>query len=146
MDWKTFNPLTWTPEHWAGPVPFGLGEQRPNNYLEMTRAMWESRDNLEYAWKVLNDGVCDGCALGTSGLKDFTLKGPHLCNIRLRLLRLNTVGQMDTELLWDVVRLEGKSSAELRELGRLPYPMLRKRGQFKQGDAVIGLRKTKPEA
>ncbi|MBC7645510.1 MAG: FdhF/YdeP family oxidoreductase [Pseudopedobacter sp.] len=129
MDWKTFNPLTWTPEHWAGPVPFGLGEQRPNNYLEMTRAMWESRDNLEYAWKVLNEGVCDGCALGTSGLKDFTLKGPHLCNIRLRLLRLNTVGQMDTELLWDVVRLEGKSSAELRELGRLPYPMLRKRGQ-----------------
>ena len=129
MDWKTFNPLTWTPEHWAGPVPFGLGEQRPNNYLEMTRAMWESRDNLEYAWKVLNEGVCDGCALGTSGLKDFTLEGPHLCNIRLRLLRLNTVGQMDTELLWDVVRLEGKSSAELRELGRLPYPMLRKRGQ-----------------
>ena len=24
--------------------------------------------------------------------------------------------------------------------------LLRKRGQFKQGDAVIGLRKTKPEA
>jgi len=129
MDWKSFNPLTWTPEHWASPVPFGLGEQRPNNYLEMTRAMWESRDNLEYAWKVLNDGVCDGCALGTSGLVDYTLEGPHLCNIRLRLLRLNTVGQMDTELLWDVVRLEGKTSAELRELGRLPYPMLRKRGQ-----------------
>jgi len=129
MDWKSFNPLTWTPEHWASPIPFGFGEQRPNNYLEMTRAMWESRDNLEYAWKVLNDGVCDGCALGTSGLVDYTLEGPHLCNIRLRLLRLNTVGQMDTELLWDVIRLEGKSSTELRELGRLPYPMLRKHGQ-----------------
>ena len=81
----------WTPELWASLKPFGIGEQHSNNYWEVFRAIWENRDKLEYAYRILNDGVCDGCSLGTSGMHDWTLTGNHLCNIRLRLLRLNTM-------------------------------------------------------
>ena len=117
------------PRHWASWKPFGLGFQRPNNYLELTRALWENRDDLPRAWRILNEGVCDGCALGTKGLQDWTLSGPHLCNIRLRLLRLNTMPPLEVSALRDVSSLAAKSSAELRELGRLPHPMLRKHGE-----------------
>ncbi|HEU4740519.1 MAG TPA: FdhF/YdeP family oxidoreductase [Meiothermus sp.] len=118
----------WMPELWVSRVPFGVGEQKPNNFLEVFRAAWENRDNLEYAYRILGDGCCDGCALGTYGMRDWTIRGIHLCNVRLRLLRLNTMGPLDGRVLEDVSSLEGKTSAELRELGRLPYPMLRKRG------------------
>ena len=46
-----------------------------------------------------------------------------------RLLRLNTAPAMDVELLADVRELEGKRNTELHKLGRLPYPMLRRRGE-----------------
>jgi molybdopterin-dependent oxidoreductase alpha subunit len=118
----------WTPQHWASWKPFGLGEQYPNNYWEVFRAAWQSRDQLPYAWKILNNGVCDGCALGTTGMKDWTQDGIHVCNVRLRLLRLNTMPAMDYHLLEDLSQLKGKSNAELRELGRLPYPMVRHQG------------------
>jgi len=49
----------------------------------------------QYAWDVLNKGVCDGCALGTTGMKDWTLDGTHLCLVRLNLLRLNTMDAFD---------------------------------------------------
>jgi len=119
----------WTPEHWASLVPFGFGEQRPNNYAELWRALVENRDELGFAWRILSQGVCDGCALGTKGMTDWTLPGVHLCNIRLRLLRLNTMPALDPKILADVAPLRAKSSAELRELGRVPYPMMRKRGE-----------------
>ena len=118
----------WTPSNWASPIPFGLGEQGPNNFYEVFRAGWENKDELAYAWRILNDGVCDGCALGTSGMKDWTLDGPHLCNIRLRLLRLNTLPALDVSLLNDAATLGVMKSAELRDLGRIPYPMIRAKG------------------
>ncbi len=118
----------WTPKNWATWKPFGLGEQYPNNYWEVFRAAWLSRDRLGYAWDVLNKGVCDGCALGTTGMKDWTLDGLHVCNVRLRLLRLNTMSAFDPAILADVEPLKRKKSAELREMGRLPYPMIRRRG------------------
>ena len=108
--------------------PFGIGEQRPNNFGEVSRAMWENRDRAGYAWRILNEGVCDGCALGTKGLRDWTIDGVHLCNIRLRLLRMNTMPAFDPALLDDVEGLRGRSSAELRALGRLPRPMVRRAG------------------
>jgi len=119
----------WTPSNWASWKPFGMGEQRPNNYAEILRTISENRDELRYAWRILNEGVCDGCALGTTGLKDWTLDGVHLCNIRLRLLRLNTMGALDTGGLRDVETLRAKSGAELRDLGRIPYPMVRRKGE-----------------
>ncbi len=108
--------------------PFGIGEQRPNNFGEVSRAMWENRDRAGYAWRILNEGVCDGCALGTKGMRDWTMDGVHLCNIRLRLLRMNTMPAFDPALLEDAEGLRGRSSAELRALGRLPRPMVRRAG------------------
>jgi molybdopterin-dependent oxidoreductase alpha subunit len=118
----------WTPELWASWKPFGLGEQYPNNYWEVFRAIWQSREQLPYAWRILNQGVCDGCALGTTGMQDWTQDGIHVCNVRLRLLKMNTMAAMDWHLLEDVAPLRQRSGAELRDLGRLPYPMVRHRG------------------
>lgn len=122
--------IGWTPALWASWKPFGIGEQRPRNFREVFRAIWQNRRQLGHAWRILDQGVCDGCSLGTIGLKDWTLEGIHLCNIRLRLLQLNTMGEMDPELLSDVGLLRGKSNAELQSLGRLPYPMLRRRADL----------------
>jgi hypothetical protein len=119
----------WTPKNWASLKPFGIGEQRPNNYMEIVRAIRENAGELPYAWRILTQGVCDGCALGTTGLHDWTLDGVHLCNIRLRLLRLNTMGVLDSSLVDDVESLRKLTSAELLDLGRLPWPMVRRRGE-----------------
>jgi molybdopterin-dependent oxidoreductase alpha subunit len=117
------------PSLWAGWMPNGLGQIKPNHYIEMLKAARENRGELSFAWRILRDGVCDGCALGTTGLRDFTMKGIHLCTVRLNLLRLNTMPALDVSALSDVRALANKSGAELRALGRLPYPMLRKRGE-----------------
>ncbi len=123
------NPLKWRPSTWAGLIPNGLGHVKPNHYLEMAKVIWENRDQLPYAWRILNRGVCDGCALGTTGLKDFTLDGVHLCTVRLNLMRLNTMGPLDVSLLENVAQLAGKPAGDLRRLGRLPYPMVWRRGE-----------------
>ncbi len=109
-------------------IPFGLGEVKPTHFRDMLGIVWKNRDNLPYAWKVITRGVCDGCALGVAGLHDWTIKGPHLCMTRLNLLRLNTMPALDHSLLADVSQLAGKRNDELREMGRLAYPMLRERG------------------
>jgi len=118
----------WNPSLWASWKPFGIGEQYPNNYWEGVRAVWENRDRLSYAWDILNHGVCDGCSLGTTGMKDWTLEGFHLCNVRMRLLRLNTMSAFDPQQLADVSLLQQKRSSQLREMGRVPYPMRRDKG------------------
>ena len=115
----------WDPELWATRVPLA----HTDNFQEVFRAAWENRDRAGYAWRILSDGVCDGCALGTSGMHDWTIDGVHLCNVRLRLLRLNTMGALDPARLADVSKLKGRRSRELRALGRLPHPMIRRRGE-----------------
>src|SRR4051794_8946372 len=107
---------------------FGLGRQKPHHYREMVRVAWENRGELPFAWRILNDGVCDGCALGTSGLSDWTIEGTHLCMVRLELMRLNTAAALDPSVLADVAPLASRSSADLRELGRLAEPLLRRQG------------------
>ena len=107
---------------------FGLGRQKPHHYREMLTVAWENRDQLPLAWRILNDGVCDGCALGTSGLSDWTLDGVHLCMVRLELMRLNTAPALDPAALADVDALAGRTSQDLRALGRLGEPMVRRRG------------------
>src|SRR5512147_2112515 len=99
-------------------LPFGLGETKPRHFTDMARVAWENRDHLGYAWKVLSRGVCDGCALGTAGFRDWTIDGVHLCMTRLNLLRLNTMPPLDPTVLADVGPLAGRSNAELRALGR----------------------------
>jgi len=114
---------------WVGFKPYGLGETRPNAYTEILRTIWENRGRLRYAWRILRRGVCDGCALGVAGFHDWTLSGVHLCATRLRLLRFNTMRALNPSALADVDALRARSSADLRDLGRLAHPMLRRRGE-----------------
>jgi molybdopterin-dependent oxidoreductase alpha subunit len=115
--------------NWVSLVPYGLNQQHPNAYLDMAEAAWENRDNLPYAWRILRDGCCDGCALGTMGMRDWTMKGIHLCAVRLRLLRLNTMPAMDWRLLEDVRPMRTFSERKLRRLGRLAVPLVRRKGE-----------------
>jgi molybdopterin-dependent oxidoreductase alpha subunit len=113
----------------ASMVPFGLRSQKPRHFLEMARVTWENRDQLGYAWRILSRGVCDGCALGTTGMRDWTLSGTHLCAVRLNLLRLNTIGPIADDAFADAQALQNKNGKELRALGRIPYPLRRRRGE-----------------
>lgn len=109
-------------------VPFGLGQTKPKHFRDLLGVAWNNRDNLGYAWKVLSKGVCDGCALGVAGFHDWTIDGVHLCMTRLNLLRLNTMPALDVRMLEDISQLQSFDNARLRELGRLPYPLLREKG------------------
>ncbi|MGM8211532.1 FdhF/YdeP family oxidoreductase [Virgibacillus sp. W0430] len=120
------------PSLWASKIPFGLGKIKPHHIRDTVKVAWENRDNLPYATRIITKGVCDGCALGVQGLKDQTLTGPHLCTTRLNVLRLNTMPAMKEEVLHaDIDELRKMSSAELRTLGRIPYPLIRKPGDKK---------------
>ncbi|MFC0300247.1 FdhF/YdeP family oxidoreductase [Virgibacillus soli] len=117
------------PSLWVSKVPFGLGKIKPHHVRDTLKVVWENKDNLPYATRILTQGVCDGCALGVAGLKDQTLTGPHLCTTRLNVLRLNTIGAMKQDMLHaDIDDLRKLSSTELRKLGRIPYPLIRKPG------------------
>ena len=111
-------------------VPFGLiGQTKPRHYRDMFGVLWENRAELPYAWNILNHGVCDGCSLGPYGLKDNVLDGVHLCMTRLKLLKLNTMKALDLPVMNDVQRLRALEPEKLRSLGRLAYPMIRRKGE-----------------
>jgi molybdopterin-dependent oxidoreductase alpha subunit len=111
-------------------VPFGLlVRNKPRHYLEMLRVAWENRRHLGYALRILRHGVCDGCSLGPRGLKDDVIPGVHLCLSRLKLLRLNTMGPIPDALLGNVTSLRALSNEDLHRLGRVPYPLIRRRGE-----------------
>lgn len=111
-------------------VPFDLiGQTKPHPYREMLGALWENRKEIPYAWKVLTHGVCDGCSLGSEGLRDNLLGGVHLCMSRLKSLKLNTMAALDLSALADVDRLRGMRPEQLRFIGRLSHPMVRRRGE-----------------
>ena len=118
------------PSLWASWRPFGVGERKPHHFLEIAQTAWENRRHPLYAWRILNQGVCDGCALGTTGMRDWTIDSVHLCTVRLNLLQLNTMDALPWQRLQDdLPTLSALSSAELRQLGRLPYPMVRHSGE-----------------
>jgi len=111
-------------------VPFAsIGQTKPHHYWDMLGVLWENRKELPYAWDVLNHGVCDGCSLGPYGLKDNVLDSVHLCMTRLKLLKLNTMSALDMSVMSDVTRLRNLQPERLRSLGRLPYPMIRRKGE-----------------
>lgn len=119
----------WDRESWVSLAPNGIGHMKPNHYFEIARTIWRNRSELPFSWRILTRGVCDGCALGTSGVHDFTMDGVHLCMVRLDLLRLNTMPALDVKQLEDADALSRMTASELRELGRLPYPMVRRKGE-----------------
>jgi molybdopterin-dependent oxidoreductase alpha subunit len=113
---------------WAGWRPNGIGETKPNHYGEILRTLWANRRRLPYAARIVRTGVCDGCALGVAGLHDWTMDGVHLCTTRLSLLSTNTMDAADPALLADVAALRRRSGRDLRALGRLGHPMVRRHG------------------
>jgi molybdopterin-dependent oxidoreductase alpha subunit len=119
----------WDKKTWVSLMPNGLGQVKPNHYGEILKTIWRNRGELPFAFRILTKGVCDGCALGTTGIHDFTMDGIHLCMVRLDLMRLNTMPALDLGCLGDARKLAHNSAAELRELGRLPYPMIRRQGE-----------------
>ncbi len=123
------RPRLVAPELWAGWKPNGIGELKPNHYREIAETVWDNRRALPYALRILREGVCDGCALGVSGFHDWTIDSVHLCTTRLSLLKYNTARPFDHDRLSDVAPLRAMSGAELRDMGRLAYPMLRRRGE-----------------
>jgi len=138
----------------ASPMPFGLGHDKPHHILEMGEVMWENRDNLGYAWRILTQGVCDGCSLGPKGLRDDVIDGIHVCTSRLKLLRLNTQPALDPADLADMERLRTMTNKELQDLGRLPFPMIYRPGDrgfsrisWDESLSLVGdaLRETPPE-
>ncbi|WP_199427120.1 FdhF/YdeP family oxidoreductase [Thermaerobacillus caldiproteolyticus] len=119
------------PSLWASVMPMGLGKVKPHHIRDTLKVVWENKDQLSYAYRILTQGVCDGCALGVAGLRDQTLTGPHLCTTRLNVLRLNTMPAIDAKWLENVDKLRELDSTELRKLGRIPYPLSRKPGEKK---------------
>jgi molybdopterin-dependent oxidoreductase alpha subunit len=117
------------PDLWVSWRPNGIGLQKPNHYGDMLKTVVENKEQLGYATRILTQGVCDGCALGVAGLHDWTLEGIHLCTTRLHLLKVNTMGAMADDALADVDRLRELDGRQLRDLGRLAHPMLRRRGE-----------------
>src|SRR4051794_8905651 len=113
---------------WVGFKPYGVGETKPNHYKEIVNTVWDNRRNLPYAWRILNKGVCDGCALGVAGFHDWTINGVHLCTTRLNLLKVNTAAAIPPRALDDVNALRALDGKQLRDLGRLSHPMIRHAG------------------
>ena len=74
MAWKNSArikaPKRWKRSLWVGWKPYGVGETKPNAFKEMAKTAWENRDYLPYAYRILHQGVCDGCALGGAGVHD----------------------------------------------------------------------------
>jgi molybdopterin-dependent oxidoreductase alpha subunit len=118
----------WNPKSWVSLSPNGIGHTKPNHLAEMTRVAVNVRRTPKRAWKILNEGVCDGCALGVAGFHDWTLDGIHLCTTRLKLLEVNCAPAFDHSVLSDISWLRNRTGTELREMGRLAYPMRRRRG------------------
>ena len=129
MRFSPANLRRWKPRNWAGWRPNGVGQQKPKHFSAMAKVALANRRHPIYAWRVLSQGVCDGCALGVAGFRDWTIEGVHLCTTRLDLLSVNTGDAIDPAKLTDVDTLAAKSGAELRALGRLGYPMRRRAGE-----------------
>lgn len=112
----------------ASLVPFGLGQPKAHDYRTLAAALWESRDRLGQAARILTLGVCDGCALGPRGLRDDVSDGLHLCATRLRQLRRHTMPALAPADLLDMGRLRRMDAAALLGLGRISQPYVYARG------------------
>ncbi|MCB9668804.1 MAG: molybdopterin-dependent oxidoreductase [Alphaproteobacteria bacterium] len=112
----------------ASLVPFGVGSAGPSPLREGLAALSANADQLGWAWRVLRHGVCDGCALGSAGLSDDVLPGVHLCRRRLRELRRHTGPALTPSDLTRLPSLRARDTADLRALGRIPFPFVHRPG------------------
>ncbi len=118
--------MPWKPSLWASRIPRDPTARKPNHDLEKLRVVWTNRDQIPYGWRILRHGVCDGCAPGTKGLRDWTMEGVHLCMVRLELMRSNyTTGFEEAKAAiesqgWDSLEREsGATRQEMRRFARM---------------------------
>jgi predicted molibdopterin-dependent oxidoreductase YjgC len=109
------------------PPPSSALFSEPGSCRALLTFFWENKGDLPYAWRILNHGVCENCAFGVRGLRDPGLEGARLCVTRLKELSLNSMGGIEPAALADMVRLRGHPPERLRRLGRITYPMIRRR-------------------
>jgi hypothetical protein len=58
--------MRWKPSLWASWIPHTPREHKPHHDFEMLGVPWINRHQLPFANQILDHGVCDGFALGTS--------------------------------------------------------------------------------
>ena len=87
-------------------MPYGLNEQHPNNYTDIAGFdLGEPRQSR----LCLSDSarrLLRRLFPRHQGMHDWTMKGIHLCAVRLQLLRLNTMPAMDWHQFEDVGPLQ----------------------------------------
>ena len=109
----------------------------------MARVAWENRDQLPFAWRILNQGICDGCALGTTGLRDWTLDGdPPVHGPPGAAAAQHAARPRPRAAARRVARCRRLTSQELRALGRLPEPMIRRQRRARASASSPGTRPT----
>lgn len=114
---------------WRSLAPFGLLEpDKPRHFRTMLRILGQNITQLPDAWRILN-GPCNGCAVQTDGLRDNVLPdSPHFCLTRLGLIEEALRPPFDPARFSDVEKLAGLRNEDLEALGRIPVPLLRRRG------------------
>ncbi len=115
----------WLAEH----VPFGIMQpNKPRHFLAILDTFAENWGQWHKAWRVLN-GPCNGCAVQTDGLRDNVLpNSPHFCAVRLSLIEEVLRPDFDPCILSDVRKLRRLSNTTIERLGRIPTPVIRRRG------------------
>jgi len=48
---------SWQPSMWASLMPMGLGKIMPHQIRDTMKVMYDDRDNLGYAYRILTQGV-----------------------------------------------------------------------------------------
>src|SRR5262244_3690193 len=111
-------------------VPFGLlNPRKPRHFRSMLRVLGQNLTQLPDAWRVLN-GPCNGCAVQTDGLRDNVMPhSPHVCLTRLGLIEEALRTLFDPDRFADVAAMQSSTNAEVEALGRIPVPLLRRRGE-----------------
>ena len=125
---------------WVGFKPNGIGRAE----AATTTATWRRSSGRTAATCRTRGGSCArACATAarsaSPGFHDWTLSGVHLCTTRLNLLRVNTMARARPggarRRRAARAKLDG---AELRDLGRLPYPMVRRAGRAGLHPGLVG--------
>lgn len=117
--------------------PFGLlHANKPRHFRAIFDTIRDNAGQLGDAWRVLH-GPCNGCAVQTDGLRDDVMPdSPHFCLVRLGLIEEVLRRPFDPARFADVDKLADLRNEDIEHLGRIPVPMLRRRGE--RGFSPIG--------
>ena len=109
--------------------PFGLlHANKPRHFRDILKTVVDNAGQLGDAWRVLN-GPCNGCALQTDGLRDNVIPdSPHFCLTRLGLIEETLRRSFDPRRLADLIALSDWPNEDIEHLGRIPVPLVRRRG------------------